>query len=221
MGDQGTYTLLKLHGKDIGGLYTMQGPMFEGVPPHWMSYVAVADVDATAKEASQKGGAVVAPPMDVPGVGRMAVLKDPQGAVFSLFKGGEHPGAAQLGPSHGMFCWNELMTSDTKAATAFYTGIFPWKPKVQQFGPTEYTSFMMGDAGAGGMMALHDEQKQMGVPPCWTSYIAVDDCDAAADKAAGLGANIFVPPTDIPGVGRFAVMADPTGAAFGIIRLNS
>ena len=84
MGEGGTYTMFQANGTDVGGMFKMQGPQFEGVPPHWMGYIAVDDVDAAVAKVEGAGGAVKAPPFDVPGVGRIAVITDPTGAAVSL-----------------------------------------------------------------------------------------------------------------------------------------
>lgn len=114
-------------------------------------------------------------------------------------------------------CWNELATPDTQKAGDFYTGLFGWGKNVQQMGPMTYTSFMNGERPAGGMYTPPPEMGEM--PPHWLVYFAVDDTDAMVAKAAELGAKISAPPMDIPGTGRFAVLQDPQGGAFAIIKL--
>lgn len=114
---------------------------------------------------------------------------------------------------HGRFIWYELMTPDTAGAKAFYPGLMGWDLDEMTGGGMPYTVVGPG-AGIGGVMELTEEAKARGVPPCWTGYIAVDDIDAAAGKVTKLGGEVQVPPTDIPGIGRFAVVADPTGAVF-------
>ena len=114
-------------------------------------------------------------------------------------------------------CWNELLTNDTTKAIDFYTKLFGWKTKTDG-GATPYTEITNGDEHIGGIMQI---QPQMGpMPPNWGIYIAVDDCDGTAQKATSLGGRQYVPPTDIPHVGRFAVLSDPQGAVFNIIKLN-
>ncbi len=113
----------------------------------------------------------------------------------------------------GRFCWHELMTTDTQAATAFYTKVIGWKPQKWQEDP----SYLMlaGEAGPmAGLMALPEDAKAMGAPPCWMVYIATPDVNVTASQAAALGGRILRPPTDIPKVGRFAVLEDPQGATF-------
>jgi predicted enzyme related to lactoylglutathione lyase len=112
-----------------------------------------------------------------------------------------------------------LGTNDTNRAAEFYTGLFGWTTKTQNFGPMEYTMFQNGDRGAGGMYKLTPEMGP--VPPHWLVYFAVDDCDAKVELASSLGAKVMKPADDIPGVGRFAILIDPQGAAFAIIKLTS
>jgi predicted enzyme related to lactoylglutathione lyase len=215
---EGRYTLLKIGDDEIAGLYQMHGPMFEGVPPHWMTYVHVESVDDTANRARSLGGKIAAPPMDVPGVGRVAFLEDPTGARIALFQPGEHPGAAQLGPVPGAFGWSELATNDTARARAFYTELFNWDAKESEPGAMPYTEFQVGDRSIGGMMQLTPQHGD--APPHWLPYVLVADCHATVAKVRELGGQVIVPATDIPNVGQFAVFADPTDAVLAVIKLE-
>jgi len=217
IGEGMVYTMLKLGGKDVGALYQLSGEMTsQGIPPHWMSYVSVSSADESAKKAKSLGATLMKEPFDVFDIGRMAVVQDPTGAVFSLWQPRKSQGAGVVNVPNS-FCWNELATGDATKAGEFYTGLFNWGKNVQQFGAMTYTSFINGDRPAGGM---YEPTPEMGnIPPNWLVYFAVDDCDAQAKKAGGLGAKTIVPPSDIPGTGRFAVIQDPQGAVFGIIKL--
>jgi hypothetical protein len=212
------YTMLKLDGKDVGALFKMTEEMTsQGVPPNWLSYVAVKSADETADKAKSLGAALMKEPFDVMDVGRMSVIQDPTGAVFAIWQAGTHAGAG-IKDVPNSFCWNELGTKDTTKAGEFYTGLFGWGKKVQQMGPMTYTSFMNGDRPAGGM---YEPPPEMGeVPPHWLVYFAVDDTDGKVSKAKELGATIIAPPMDIPDTGRMAIIKDPQGAAFGIIKLT-
>lgn len=212
------YTMLKLNGKDLGGLYRMPDEMTsQGIPPHWLSYVSIANVDETAAKAKSKGATLLKEPFDVMTVGRMAVVQDPTGAVFALWQAGTHKGAGIYNVP-GSFCWNELGTTDTKKAGDFYSAIFGWDRDVHNFG-MEYTVFKNGDRDAGGMFQITPDMGN--VPPHWLVYFAVDDCDASVGKASQLGASVVKPPADIPGVGRFSILLDPQRAAFAIIKLTN
>jgi predicted enzyme related to lactoylglutathione lyase len=217
MGPGGVYTMLKLDGKDVGGLYHMPTEMTsQGVPPHWLSYVSVKSADETADTAKSLGATLMKEPFDVMDVGRMSVIQDPTDAVFAIWQAGTHSGAG-IKDVPNSFCWNELCTKDSAKAGDFYTGLFGWGKNAQQMGPMIYTSFMNGERPAGGM---YEPTPEMGdIPPHWLPYFAVDDTDAKVSKAKELGATIKFGPDDIPDVGRIAVIQDPQGAAFGIIKL--
>ena len=108
---EGHYTLFKVGEEDMAGLYELAGPQFEGVPSNWSTYVKVDSADQTAERATALGAQIVAAPMDVPGVGRIAFLQDPTGAHIGLFQPGEHPGSAQPGSVEGAMGWSELATA--------------------------------------------------------------------------------------------------------------
>jgi len=218
MGPSEVYTILKLDDKDVGALYQLNSEMTaQGIPPHWLSYVSVTSADETAQKIKDAGGTLMKEPFDVFTVGRMAVVNDPTGAVFALWQPGTHKGAG-ISNVPNSFCWNELATSDTARAGDFYSTVFGWGKNVQQMGPMTYTSFMNGDRPAGGM---YKPSPEMGnVPPHWLVYFAVEDTDATVKKAGELGAKTVAPPMDIPGTGRFAIIQDPQGAFFGVIKLS-
>ena len=124
MGDAGVYTMLQKNGKDVGALYQM-GPEQKGIPPNWGSYVAVENANDAAAHAKELGATVMLEPFDVMEHGRMAVLQDPAGAVFSLWEPKSHIGARVVNEP-GSFCWNELYTTDPSRAAEFYMGLFGW-----------------------------------------------------------------------------------------------
>ncbi len=216
MGEHGKYYIFQLEGRDMGGGYQMSGPQFEGVPPHWMPYIWVDDVDATAARAVELGGKIVAPPMEAPDVGRMAFLQDLQGAHFAIFLGREHRGAARLAKP-GEFAWTELRTPDSVAARQFYCPLLGWTfvEQPMERGMT-YTVFQVDGKPAAGMMKMAGPEFQ-GVPPHWGSFLSVADCDSAAARVAALGGKILVPPSDVPGIGRFSAIQDPTGASLCVM----
>jgi predicted enzyme related to lactoylglutathione lyase len=216
MGPDGVYTLLKLDGKDVGGLYKMMPDMLaQGIPPHWLSYIYVSNADETAEKAKAEGATVMNGPFDVATLGRMAVIQDPTGAVFALWQPKDQKGAGVYNVPNS-FIWNELGTRDTQKAGEFYSKVFGWTQEGFPGSPVEYTVFKNGDRGAGGMYRITAEMGP--VPPHWLVYFAVDDCDAKVQKATGLGARVMKPAEDIPGVGRFAILTDPQGAAFAILK---
>jgi uncharacterized protein len=118
----------------------------------------------------------------------------------------------------GRFIWYELMTTDLAGARAFYDKVVGWQSKDAQMPGVEYWMFSAGDQPAAGLMALPEESRKMGTPPQWLGYVVVDDVDASAAKVTAAGGKVYAPPTDIPNVGRFSVVADPHGATFGLFK---
>ncbi len=214
-GEGMVYTHLALGGKSVGGLYAMPKETRDmGVPPHWMSYISVENADQTAAKAKELGATVLMEPADVGEGGRMAVMQDPTGAWFSIWQPLKHHGAEIFNEPISL-CWTELMTTDTKKAAAFYGGLFGYTAKVQNMGEIDYTSFMNGDIPTAGMMAITPGMGE-GIPSHWAVYLTVEDCDATVSKAKSLGAQVYKDTSDIPGMGRFAVLADPQGAVFSV-----
>ena len=214
IGNGEIYTIFTQGGADVGALYTLREQERKMAPPHWNAYVAVESADRSAEKAKQLGGTVLMDPFDVTDAGRMAVIQDPTGAVISLWEAKKHIGVGLLDEPNSL-CWTELMTTDAGKASAFYTGLLPWKTEDMSTPGMDYTLYKRGEANAGGMMKI---QPQMGpIPSHWMSYFKVDDCDAKIAKAHGLGGKTLVPAQTVPGVGRFAILTDPQGAAFAIL----
>jgi predicted enzyme related to lactoylglutathione lyase len=193
------------------------GPAQNPGPPFWATYIAVENADATAEKITAAGGQVILPPMDVLDVGRMAVFTDPIGAFFSIWQPGTHPGA-QLVNEPGTWSWSELLTTDVDASIAFYSAVFGWGAVTQGDGPMPYTEWQVGGRSVGGMMPKPPMMRAE-VPPHWEAYFAVTDTDAAVARVAELGGSQLMAPMDIE-PGRFAVVADPTGAVFNVIALK-
>lgn len=214
----GNYSMAKLPGGDVAGL----GPQMNPGPPYWTTYFCADDADATANAVKDNGGQVIVPPMDVMTVGRMAVFQDPAGAVFSIWQPMDHKGADVMNEP-GSACWFELMTRDAEQAKTFYSAVFGWDPKTSEMpgGAGSYTEFMPKgtDRHLIGMMQM-GEGFPLEVPPHWAIYFAVSDTDAIVEKTKQLGGQLFHGPDDIPNVGRFAVLADPQGAPFQVIRFG-
>jgi hypothetical protein len=205
------YSMATLRDRAVAAVAPLP-PGVEGIPPHWNTYVTVADVDATAARVPDAGGMVLMPPFDVLDAGRMAFVADPTGAPIAFWQAKNHIGA-QIVNEPGTLCWNELHTPDVARAAAFYGGVLGWG--TQPFGDGgDYTVFTVGDDGVAGAMPPPME----GVPASWMVYFAVADSDATAQLARDLGATVLAEPFDIP-VGRVATLADPQGAVFAVIRL--
>lgn len=205
------YTMLKSGSTDIGGVMPLGAA--EKSPPHWRAYCAVEDVDAAARRAKELGGKVLVPPTDIPGVGRFAAVADPQGAVLLPFRGTGDMPEADGPPPNGTFCWDELLTTDLDAAGKFYSAIYGYEIEAK---PMErhgtYLVLKRGDRRAGGIMMRPTPE----IPPHWGAYVAVASVETAAKRALSLKGTVMVPPTDIEKMGRFAVLADPTGATISV-----
>ncbi len=119
---------------------------------------------------------------------------------------------------HGKFVWYEVMTSDMTAAEAFYRNVIGWDAKAAGMPDRPYTVFSAGPAMVGGLMPIPEAARAMGARPCWNGYIAVDDVDGYARRVTAAGGALHHGPEDIPGIGRFAVVADPQGAGFILFR---
>jgi predicted enzyme related to lactoylglutathione lyase len=212
--DAGGYALAKLNGKDVAGIGPAQTP--DG-PSAWMIYIGTKNADETARKVEAAGGKVIAPPFDVLKSGRMAVFQDPTGAFISAWQPDEMQGA-QLMNAPGSFAWAELSARGFEKAKPFYTKVFGWgnKDSAMPAGEAPYTEFLLeGESIAGGMEMSSMVPSQM--PSYWTVYFAVDDVDKSFKKAVDAGGQEMLAPQDFPG-GRFAILSDPQGATFGLLK---
>jgi len=218
MGPGETYSMFQMRGRDVAAASGMRpDERQKGVPSHWNLYVTVTDADQAATKAEALGGRILAPPFDVMDVGRMAVLQDPTGAVFCIWRPKRHIGATVLNEP-GALCWSELTTRDTNAAEAFYAKLFGWSPKHSAPGANmEYTEFSNQGQPSIGMMAM-PANMPAGTPSYWMPYFQVADCDASTAQAKQLGGSVMVPPRDIPKTGRFAILTDPQRAMFAVFQ---
>jgi len=208
----GVYTMFFKNGQEVAALSGMP-PGQENMPPHWNAYITVDDVDAVTAKVAGLGGTVAMPPFDVMDAGRMAAIQDPTGAFVMLWQAKNHIGAKIWG-APGSIAWNELLTHDSAKAEAFYTALLGWE--IQRSTDPEYTMFANNGQPGAGLMQIQAEWGE--VPPHWSLYFAVDDCDATVAKAVELGGKVVTPPTDIPKTGRFALLHDPQGALFNVIK---
>lgn len=217
-GPDSVYTMLLLEGKEVAGLYEMAAEQkAQHIPPYWLSYVSVDDLDSMAAKAQSLNGTILLPPMDVMDAGRMALVQDPTGAIFGMWQPGQHIGA-KLVNIPGTLCWNELATTSTDQAGAFYTALFGWQTSTSTSATgMPYIAFHNQGRMAAGMMQIAPEWGEM--PPNWSVYFAVEDCDATVARARELGATIEMEPMEIPDTGRFAVVQDPQGAVFMVIKM--
>ncbi|MBC8066720.1 MAG: VOC family protein [Deltaproteobacteria bacterium] len=181
----------------------------------WMSCVSVADVDAAVAASVAAGGKVVVPAADSAGIGRLARVADPQGAeLWVLNNTRGDPPDRKLAPV-GTFFWNELHTTAAAEAAAFYTKVFGYTHAPMDMGPSgTYHVLESAGEGRGGI----SDDLTAGVAPHWLPYVHADDPDATLERARKLGASTPVDAMDIPGVGRFGVLKDPTGAILAVMK---
>lgn len=225
IGDERDYRQIQApDGDHVGGLLPLTDDMQAGgARPVWLGYVSVADVDATIEALTGAGGSVVMPARDMDGVGRMAMVSDPQGAPFYIMTpippadrpDAESTAFSKYAPQIGHCAWNELVTADPAAADAFYRTLFGWtRGEALEMGPMgTYQMYNHGDYGLGAMM-----QKPAEMPTSlWAYYFRVPDIDAAAAYVIANGGQIAVGPMEIPG-GEYVFQGfDPQGAFFSVI----
>ena len=215
MGPDQLYTMFRLNGRDAAGGFQLSGQE-RGIPPHWQLYIAVDNVDTSASRAAELGAKLIHAGLDIPTVGRMAVLEDTTGAIVSLFQPGNHKGMGIVGEP-GAFCWADLQTRDRDAAARFYSALLGW-----QFLPGKdkdlngYLHIRNGEAYIGGLPEARTLPPH--VPPHWLPYIQTIDCAGVTARAKELGASILVPPMTIEGQLHFSVIADPQGAVFALFQ---
>jgi uncharacterized protein len=211
------YTMWTTGGVPFAGIFRL-GPeqRQQGIPPNWMPYIEVSSVDETARKVSSLGGTVVVPPADIPGTGRFAVVRDPQGATFGLYKSSTASRAWDGTPTLGRFSWHELMTTDYKKAFDFYRQLFGWE-KVDEIdigGGNPYLEYGMSGKMYGGIFTRPPEMS--GMSPFWMIYVNVKDAKKAVDTATKAGAFVKQPPMEVPGGSMIAILGDPQGAAFAV-----
>ena len=209
----GGYAIARLDGKDVAGIGGTQDPQ---APSAWMLYIGTKDADAVGKKVEAEGGKVIAPAFDVMDVGRMAVFQDPSGAFISAWQPNTMYGS-EVVRKPGAFSWAELNARGIDKAKQFYSKVFGWGEKVSPMGEGQgdYTEFKLGGESIAGGMEMNPMVPKE-VPSYWMVYFGAADVDKAHKKAVDLGASEMLPPADFPG-GRFSILSDPQGAAFGIL----
>ena len=212
-----SYTILSMGPARVGGLMPIPDEVRAmGARPMWTGYIAVDNVDDWAQRVAAAGGAVRAPPEDIPGVGRFAVVVDPDGAVFILFRGAgdETPTPAAPG-TPGHIGWHELHAADGERAFAFYSGLFGWtQAEAMDMGAMGvYRIFATGGAPVGGMMTKAAEMPMAS----WLYYFNVDAIDAAMARVKDAGGKVINGPMEVPGGSWIAQCIDPQGAMFAMV----
>ncbi len=210
----GEYLLFQVEGAMVAGLMPMGQDFPAEAPSHWMPYIAVDDVDASCQKAVELGGTVCCGPTDIP-IGRFAVVADPTGGVFSLFRAnpGATDGTNPIGP--GAFVWCELVTRDVPRASEFYAKLLGWTPQFRSAGASCYIEMKAGQQPVASVFeACTDESHSQAH---WCPYLCVEDIDAALAAAVRHGGTKLCEPMDIPGVGKYAGLTDPTGAHLALL----
>jgi predicted enzyme related to lactoylglutathione lyase len=219
--EDGSYTMWVSGQGPLGGATTLPDMAKEmGAPPFWQGSIKVTSVDDTIAQVKQLGGQVLITE-DVPKVGRLAVIADPQGAVISVFTPiGDMPPHDITRP--GEISWHELYTTDHEAAFAFYHQIAGWERLGEiDMGPMgKYLLWGRGGKQLGGMMTMPPGMKAPDgrqVPPSWMYYVTIDDLDGALERAKAAGARVLNGPMEVPGGQRIVQLMDPQGAAFALV----
>jgi predicted enzyme related to lactoylglutathione lyase len=205
----GGYGMFTLRDKNVAGIGPQMDP---SQPPRWSTYVSVTDVEATAARVEAHNGTVVMPPMQVMTAGTMGVFVDSSGAPISAWQPAEHIGA-QIVNEPGAFCWCELRSTHPGGSIAFYEHVFDWTSDVTDMDGSPYTLFLLGDRPIAGMSEESADGQSR-----WEVSFAVADCDATVAKCQELGGGVEMGPVD-SSVGRFAMLRDPHGSVFGVIKL--
>jgi predicted enzyme related to lactoylglutathione lyase len=208
--DAESYAMIRNGADGIGGVRTAP----PGAPNTWLSYLSIADVDASTRAAQDAGARILMAPTDFGSVGRAAAIADPGGAPFCLWRGAEGDPPDVDKPQAGSFLWNECYAPDEKKALAFYEKVFGFEHDAMDMGPqgTYYVLKKNGTARAGLM------KSPPGMAATWLPYVKVADCDATATRAKSLGAMELMPPLDVPDVGRLVIVTDPTAALIAFIQ---
>jgi predicted enzyme related to lactoylglutathione lyase len=201
-------------GVPIGGAMTIPNGM--NFPPHWMMYVGVPKLEEALAHIQRLGGTTLSPLIDVPTVGRMQVMKDPQGAAFAIYE--PAPTSREMpetSPEIGDVSWRELYTTDAAAAMRFYSDLFGWRETQEMdMGPMGKYHIFARKWDLGGMMNKPKEMAQ--VPPNWGLYFRVEDLDKGVERVKANGGQLLNGPMEVPGGDRVANCMDPQGAAFSL-----
>lgn len=198
-------------GLPVGGIMALPPGK---APPGWMAYLAVQDTDAKAREVKERGGQVHVPPTDIPGVGRFAVVADPQGLVFCIIRGGVENSRAFDYAAPGHCSWNELVSPDQKGALEFYGALFGWtSTEAMPMGAMGDYAFL--DHAGTRIGAVMQQQPQW--PARWTYYFRVPSIAAAIDATKAAGGAVHFGPQEVPGGDVIIIGSDPEGAAFALV----
>lgn len=192
----------------------------QGMPPCWIGYIGVADLEGACENLKAGGGTVHRPPDTIPDVGRFAMVSDSQGCAYALFTSDD---PKMIEPQHGMapglVGWHELMSGDWEKAFGFYSQQYGWaKADALDMGPMgTYLLFSEKPGGnaIGGMMTMKEALQSF-----WLFYFVVEDIDEAMDRAVSKGAEMMVGPMEVPGGAWIIQARDPQGAHFALVGMR-
>ena len=217
MAGDNTYNMLYSGETGVGGIVPLDPE--DGVPTHWMPYVAVDSIEDASAKAVELGGGVCVPATDI-GPGTFTVVSDPQGGFFSMWQAKKPEPIPEDKGVAGLFCWHECMSTDGDATADYYTKLFGWglETAPMTVGGCEmtYRLFTKNDQHFGGALDLPPQAVEQGARTHWLNYVNVDDVDASSEKAVALGGSVLCPCTDIPQAGRFCVIQDPQGGMLAL-----
>ena len=214
MGPMGDYTVIQHQGQPIGGMVNIDPQ--HGLSSHWLAYLTVEDVEELCARIPKLGGSVAVEPRGVPEVGRFAILHDPANGVFSAMQMAGEAGGPPRTKDHGMFYWDQLLTNNSDVLGKFYGEVFGWTVDKYEMGDLGYYGiFKRGEQSVAGMLPLAPDDARK---PGWLPYIAVEDIDASVEKVKELKAEVITGPDVVYGIGKYAVVRDPTGGVFGLYK---
>jgi predicted enzyme related to lactoylglutathione lyase len=212
------YRMIATGNGNVGGVMRLTDEMAAGgATPKWLFYIAVEDVDATAAAITAAGGAVLMPAWSIPGIGRMAVVADPQGIPFYIMRGDSDEASTAFDRTDMGKChWNELVTSDQPSANAFYATLFGWSypnKMVLPDGRGDYVFIHAGDGEIGATMPRQSPEQPLG----WQFYFRAPDIEASAAAVRDGGGTVLLGPHEVPDGDRIIVATDPHGVVFGVV----
>jgi predicted enzyme related to lactoylglutathione lyase len=216
MGDR-EYVLFDVDGHSVAGLMPMGSEFPATASSHWLPYIAVDDVDRVCSRVTGLGGRVCCGPSDIP-IGRFAVITDPTGGTVAIFRSspGATDGTNPIGP--GAFVWCELVTRDVVRSSEFYAQLLGWTPAMRTAGASSFVEMKAGPHPVASVFeACADEVTSQAH---WCPYLCVEDIDASLASAVRLGGRKLCEPMQLPGIGRYAGVTDPTGAHLALVEPN-
>ncbi|MGX8904865.1 VOC family protein [Streptomyces netropsis] len=214
----GDYAQAYADGKAVAAVAPPMPGQEQDTEAAWCLYLASPDVAATAEKISGNGGEILLEPMRVGDFGSMVLAKDPGGVLFGVWQAGTHEGFEKR-EGTGAFCWAEVFTRQPEKADAFFPAVFPYSTQRMEDDEVDFKVFNLGDDTVLGRMAMTEEFPPE-VPPYINVFFAVDDCEAAVERAVKGGGEVKFGPMGTP-FGRFAALTDPQGAPFSVMDLGT